>query len=323
MDGMEAELVNRAGIPFRAIPAAGIHGVGWRRVPGNLVAIGRGLLASINILRKFRPQVLFFTGGYLAVPMALAGRALPTLLFVPDIEPGRALKFLARFANRIAVTAPDSTRYLAHRPQVVVTGYPVRSDAAAWTRAQAAQRFNLDPRLLTVLIVGGSQGAHSINNAVLDHLAALLELAQVIHISGLRDWQAVETAAGGLADLLAARYHPMFYLHEMGAALAAADLVVSRAGASALGEYPYFGLPAVLVPYPHAWRYQKVNADYLAQQGAAVILEDELLNDRLLVIIRDLLENPHKREAMRSAMLALSRPNAAEAIADQLLELAV
>ena len=107
----------------------------------------------------------------------------------------------------------------------------------------------------------------------------------------------------------------------MGAALAAADLAVSRAGASTLGELPLDELPAVLVPYPHAWRYQKVNADHLAQRGAAVILADELLQNQLVPVITDLLQNPAKRQAMRSAMSKLARPQAAQAIADQLAAL--
>jgi UDP-N-acetylglucosamine--N-acetylmuramyl-(pentapeptide) pyrophosphoryl-undecaprenol N-acetylglucosamine transferase len=113
----------------------------------------------------------------------------------------------------------------------------------------------------------------------------------------------------------------MPYLHEMGAALASADLVVSRAGASSLGEYPLFGLPAVLVPYPHAWRYQKVNADYLTRRGAAVILEDTRLDDELLPTLNVLIDNPNKLRAMRAAMFQLSHPRAAEKIASALMEL--
>jgi UDP-N-acetylglucosamine:LPS N-acetylglucosamine transferase len=120
----------------------------------------------------------------------------------------------------------------------------------------------------------------------------------------------------------AARYHAMPYLHEMGAALAAADLVVSRAGASSLGEYPLFGLPAVLVPYPHAWRYQKVNADYLTRRGAAIILEDRRLTEDLMPTLSVLVDNPNKLKAMRAAMFQLSHPRAAEKIASALIELA-
>ena len=317
---MEAELIQRARVPFTSIPAAGLHGVGLRSLPRNLVMLARGLGASQKILSDFRPEVLFFTGGFLGGPMALAGRRIPTLLYVPDIEPGLALKALARFADRIAVTAEESQKYFNRK--VSVTGYPLRAELAAWDRSKARSALKLDGDLPVLLVFGGSQGARSINQAVLPHLPTLLEMAQVIHLSGQLDWEAVETARAGLTAGQRARYHAHPYLHEeMGAALASADLAVSRAGASALGEFPFFGLPAMLVPYPYAWRYQKVNADFLSQRGAAVILQDERLKDELVPVTKDLLQNPSKRDAMRSAMKSLRRPQAAQTIASQLLAL--
>jgi UDP-N-acetylglucosamine--N-acetylmuramyl-(pentapeptide) pyrophosphoryl-undecaprenol N-acetylglucosamine transferase len=319
---MEEELVKRAGIPYQSIPAAGVHGVGLRALPGNLAKLVRGVAASRRILKDFRPDVLFLTGGYVAAPMAFAGRNIPTLLYVPDIEPGLALKFLARFADRVAVTAPDSGKYFPHPERVALTGYPLRADLSAWSREKASQHFDIDSNERVLLVTGGSRGARSINMAVLAHLNQLLKIAHVIHVTGSLDWPTVEQAAAELTASAKARYHIFPYLHEMGAALSIADLVISRAGASSLGEYPFFGLPAVLVPYPYAWRYQKVNADYLSERGAAVILQDELLSEKLLVVVKDLLENPNKREAMRSAMQSLSHPDAAEAIASQMIELA-
>jgi UDP-N-acetylglucosamine--N-acetylmuramyl-(pentapeptide) pyrophosphoryl-undecaprenol N-acetylglucosamine transferase len=256
--------------------------------------------------------------------MAVAGRNIPTVLYVPDIEPGLALKFLSRFADVVTVTASDSKRYFSRPQRIVLSGYPLRADLSNWSREKAVSHFGLDAACTkpTLLITGGSKGARSINMAVLKHLTQLLGVAQVIHITGSLDWPAVEKAAQELPAQLKSCYHAMPYSHEMGAALAAADLVLSRAGASTLGEYPLFGLPAVLVPYPYAWRYQKVNADFLAERNAAVILQDELLNDKLLSVLTDLLLNKHKLEAMRAAAKKLSRPNAATVIASQLFELA-
>ena len=171
--------------------------------------------------------------------------------------------------------------------------------------------------------MGGSQGARSINQALLPALPDLLQKAQIIHLSGPKNWQEVETYQKTLTPELAGNYHPYPYLHEeMGAALAAADLVVSRAGASILGEYPYFGLPAVLVPYPYAWRYQKVNADYLQDRKAAMILKDEDLQLKLLPLIMDLLDHPEQLEEMKKNMKALSRPDAAYKIAGLITETA-
>ncbi len=320
--GMEEELVNRAGISYLSIPAAGVHGVGLRALPGNVVKLTRGVLASRRILREFKPDVLFFTGGFVAAPMAVAGMNIPTVLYVPDIEPGYALKFLSRFADVVTVTADDSRRYFSRSGRIVLSGYPLRSDLSNWSREKALSHLGLTASLPTLLVTGGSKGARSINTAVMNHLAELLEIAQVIHITGSLDWLVIEKASQELPASLKSRYHAMPYLHEMGAALAAADLVVSRAGASTLGEYPLFGLPAVLVPYPYAWRYQKVNADFLAERNAAVILQDELLKDKLPSVLKDLLLNRNKLEAMHVAMKKRSHPNAAAVIASQLLELA-
>jgi UDP-N-acetylglucosamine--N-acetylmuramyl-(pentapeptide) pyrophosphoryl-undecaprenol N-acetylglucosamine transferase len=321
--GMEADLVTRQGITFAAIPAAGVHGVGLRALPGNLARLTRGTLASRRLLRSFRPDVLFFTGGYVAVPMAVAGWRVPTLLYVPDIEPGLALQALARFADRIAVTAEASRRFFPKPGLVTVTGYPTRPGLLSWTRAEARRHFNLTDDKPVLLVTGGSKGARSINQAVLANRDALLNRVQVIHLTGGLDWPGVEALAGQLPAHQKANYRAFPYLHDdMGAALAAADLVLSRAGASTLGEYPLFGLPAILVPYPYAWRYQKVNADYLVQRGAAAMLEDAQLMDTLLPTVQALVENPGKLEAMRAAMRGLAAPQAADAIGAQLLALA-
>jgi len=321
--GMEADLVKKAGLPYTAIPAAGVHGVGLRALPGNLLRLARGVLASRRILKEFQPEVLLFTGGYLAVPMALAGRHIPSLLYVPDIEPGLALKTLSRFASTIALTAEPSRTFFQHsKARIEVTGYPVRGDLQEWTRERGAELLGLDVNQPILLVTGGSKGARSINRAILKGLPDLLEKTQICHLTGTLDWEEVRTARERLSADQQARYAALPYLHEMGAALACADLVISRAGASILGEYPLFGLPAILVPYPYAWRYQKVNAMYLVEQGAAVMIENERLADQLVPTILALMESPERRETMRKAMRALHHPDAAQRIAELVRALA-
>ena len=320
---MEAELVKRHGVPYASIPAAGVHGVGLRTLPKNISKLMRGVIESRKILRDFRPDALFFTGGYVAVPMALAGLRVPSLLYVPDIEPGLALKALAWFADKITVSAPASTAHFSRRSRVVETGYPTRTNLAQWDKSAAREKLELEKDKPVLLVFGGSKGARSINNALLANLPALLERTQIIHISGKLDWDTVQSARDALDPKQAQNYRVFDYLHEeMGAALASADLVVSRAGASSLGEFPLFGLPALLVPYPYAWRYQKVNAEYLQEKGAAIMVRDETLEKNLLPLVDELLSNPQKLGKMHSAMQALSRPQAAENIAAELLALA-
>lgn len=319
---MEAELVNRQGVPYTAIPAAGVHGVGLRALPGNAVKLVKGVLASRRVLRQFQPDVLLFTGGYVAAPMAVAARKLPALLYTPDIEPGLALKFLARFARVIAVTAPDSRAFFPKNSRIEVSGYPTRLELSRHERAEARASLNLLPDQPVVLVTGGSKGARSINRAVTANLPTLLEIAQVVHLSGELDWPEVQAFQNALAPELAARYHAMPYLHDMGAALASADIVVSRAGASTLGEYPLFGLPAILVPYPYAWRYQKVNAAYLVEKGAARMIVDDQLSQQLVPALRELLDHPARLEAMRTAMKSLAHPQASQQLAALVRELA-
>jgi UDP-N-acetylglucosamine--N-acetylmuramyl-(pentapeptide) pyrophosphoryl-undecaprenol N-acetylglucosamine transferase len=318
--GMEEALVKRQGIDFQSIPAAGLHGVGLAKLPRNLLTSARGVFAARKILKEFMPDVMFFTGGYVAMPVAVAGRSRPSLLYVPDIEPGMALKSLAGFADTITVTTEQSQRFF--KKKVYETGYPLRSDLALWDRETALRHLGIEGDRPVLLVFGGSKGARSINMALLKLVRPLLENFEIIHISGDLDWNQVKGQHDQLPAELAARYHVMPYLHAMGAALAAADLVVSRAGASCLGEYPLFGLPAILIPYPHAWRYQKVNADYLTSRGAAVMLEDHELDDELMNTITVLFKNPNKLKAMRAAMFELSHPRAAEKIASALIELA-
>ncbi len=318
--GMETRLVERENIPFKTIPAAGVHGVGLRALPGNLVKLLRGTTAARHILRSFKPDVLLFTGGYVAVPMALAGRKVPSALYVPDIEPGLALKTLAFFADRIAVTAPESLRYFRRKERVSVSGYPTRNSLTGMSQAEARRRLQLDSDEPVLLVLGGSKGARSLNKAVLAHLPKLLDRVQMIHISGELDWPEVDARSRAINH---PHYHPHPYLHEeMGAALAAADLALSRAGASTLGEYPLFGLPSILVPYPYAWRYQKVNADHLVKSGAAVMIEDANLTTQLLPVLDGLLKDPSRLNGMRAAARVLSNPDAAARIGALLVDLA-
>lgn len=329
--GMEADLVKRSGIQYAEIPSGQVAGMGLRTLP-NLVRVFKGMLASRRILNDFKPDVLLFTGGYVAVPMALAGagmlggRKIPSLVYVPDIEPGIALKLLARYASMIALTTADSRKFFSPNQRTVVTGYPTRPELNQWDRQSGRKQLGLEPDRFTLLVTGGSKGSRTINQPLLANLPQLLEEMQIIHITGQADWPDAQVArerlAAQLPEEIALRYHPMPYLHEMGAALAGADLVISRAGASTLGEYPLFGLPAILVPYQYAWRYQKVNADYLVRSGAALLLEHDQLPDQLLPTVQSLSRDPERLQSMRQAMQSLAQPQAAQRLAGLVVNLA-
>ena len=313
--GMEEQLVPREGLRFEAIPAAGIHGVGLRALPGNVVQLAKGYRAARSIVRGYRPDVMLFTGGYVGVPVAMAGAGVPKVSYVPDLQPGLGLRLATRLSNTVTVTSEASRQDYGNR-RVIITGYPTRPELASIAAEEARRALSLDPDRSVVLAFGGSQGASSINGALWLALPGILGMAQVIHITGERDWPMVEGVQTELPERLQGAYHPFSYLHsEMGHALAAADLVISRAGAATLGEYPLYGLPAILVPYPHSWRYQATNARYLAELGGAVIINDESLARDLLPSVRGLLQDPVRLRSMAEAMSGIATPGAAEAIA--------
>ena len=314
-DGIEADLVKRAGIAYRGISAAGLHGVNVFSLPKRVGKLAKGYISAGKIIKEFAPDVMFFTGGYVGAPVAMAGKGIPSVLFVPDIEPGMALNQLAKNADVIAVVCEDSVRNFPDSSKIKITGYPTRTDIQRWNREEAMQYFRLHNESPVLFVFGGSKGAHSINMALRANLPEVLNKCQVIHITGQTDWEDMHAFYNTLPDDQRMKYKIFPYLHEeMGAAFSVADLIISRAGASTLGEFPLFGVPAVLVPYPYAWRYQKTNADYLVSKNAALMVKDEDLPAQMVPVLTDLLDHPEKLAEMKAAMSRLAMPDAARNI---------
>ncbi len=321
---MEHKLAAQSAIDFAGcheVYAGPIHGVGPLRLMMSLIKLKIGILQSFVKLLSIRPQVILLTGGWANLPVALAAWPLniPMALYLPDIEPGLTIRVLQRFAAKIAITVEASARYFPPE-KTALTGYPLQENRLKATRAQAIGHFGLDPSRQTLLVFGGSRGARSINIAlggILDKLLA--DGLQIIHITGELDWRRTQQQAGEL------RHHPDYrafaYLHDdMGLAFAAADLAVCRAGASVLAELPLFGLAAILIPYPHAWHYQKVNADYLSARGAALRLNDEDLSSSLYDAIKRLISGGQLAE-MQAQAKALANPDGARRLAALLTEI--
>lgn len=321
--GVEADVAPRAGIPFAAIDVAGLRGMAALQLARNVVLLMRGTQQAYRIIGRFQPDVVFVTGGYVSAPVVLAGRArrIPIVIYLPDIVPGMAIRSLAQLAARVAVSFEESRQYLP-QAKVVVTGYPVRRELFSVDRATARQNLGLDPHVRAVLVFGGSRGARRINRAVAAALEELLSVGQVIHVAGRLDIADMEKRRAALPAALKSRYHLFAYLYEeMIEALAAADLVVSRAGAATLGEFPAIGVPAVVVPYPHAGAHQAENAAVLAKAGGAIVIPDaELTGEHLAKTVRQLLADEARLAVMRTNMRRLARPDAAWRIAEMLWE---
>jgi UDP-N-acetylglucosamine--N-acetylmuramyl-(pentapeptide) pyrophosphoryl-undecaprenol N-acetylglucosamine transferase len=323
MDGPEARIVPHAGIRFRGVRAAGIRGKSPLAMARGGTALSVGLAQAWRTLGRFRPRAVFATGGYASVPVAMAARLrrIPVLVYLPDVHPGWAVRALARIAARLATT---SDRALARLPRdkTTVTGYPVRPAFFETSRADARTRLGLShipSNVPLVLVTGGSSGSRDLNRAVARHLPQFLRLGHLLHLSGPADEPELRSLLDRVPEDLQARYHLYGYLDDMPAAMWSADLAVMRSGASSLGELPATGLPAVLVPGPFS--DQALNARYLEEQGAAVMLPNERL-DGLLPLVQGLLTNPSRLGSMRRAMSGLARPDAATDLARLLLEVA-
>lgn len=316
--GMEATIVRRSGVPFRAIPARPIVGTGPVSLVRGIASQARGAMAAWRMMGPERPDVVFVTGGYVAVPVAVAAhlRRVPLGVFLPDVRPGRAVALITRMADVITTTAERARGYLPPE-KTVVTGYPVRQAVRDISRGDALQALGLTGDRRVLLVFGGSRGARTLNNAVREAAPRLLERLDLLHVSGTLDHHAAGEAREALPEVLRSNYHLYEYLHgnDMAAALASADLVVSRAGAAVMGEYPARRLPAILVPLPIAGGHQRLNAEVLSDAGAAVIIDDEELDgERLHASVTELLDSPERLARMREAGEALDRPDAARDI---------
>lgn len=328
VSGIENEILAKGRDRFdewHRIPSGPMHGVNPIKLVISAGRVTWGMAKALLLLRRTKPDAIFLTGGWAGLPIAIAGTVLhlPMAIFVPDVEPGRTLKLLGRFATVITATTTQTAQFYPGK-QVIETGYPLRSDLVEATRKAAIERFGLDPDKRTLLVFGGSRGSRAINHAIFDHLSELFEVAdlQILHISGKLDAEAMRTRREALPNEIKDRYHLYDYIDEFGFAMAAADLVVSRAGASIMGELPVFDLPSILIPLAYEWRYQEVNADYMASHNAAIRLDESLMADQLAPLIISLLTDNEKMQKLRDGVQSLARTDGADNIAQVLLSLA-
>jgi len=304
----EAELVPAAGYALDAIDVMGIPRRDPVRAARAVLKAGAAIRAADRLLRARRADAVLGGGGYVAGPVGLAAvlRGLPLVLTEADSHLGLTNRLLAPRARRVCLAFPIPGR---DGPRYLVTGRPVPPRLADRDGARAS--FGLAPDELVVLVFGGSLGARSLNEAA---PAAFADAPyRVLHVAGRRDVAALHSP--GPHYLLEA------YVTPFGRALAAADVAVARAGGSVF-ELAQYGLPAVLVPYPHATGdHQTANARWMADAGAAVVVPDaELTPERMRREVDAILLDPARRRAMAEASARLARPDAAAAIAREVLD---
>ena len=310
----EAQLVPAAGFPLHTIAVEGMSRTHPLRAARALARAATALPRARALLGRLAPDAVMGGGGYVAGPVGLAALSmrLPLVLTEADSHLGLTNRALAPFARRVCLAFPlagrDGARYR-------ITGRPV--PARGEDRASARARFGIAAEETCVLVFGGSLGARSINAAALDAFAGAP--FRVLHVCGQRDYRELAGREPGPGYDL----REYMELPEFGAALAAADLVVARSGGSVF-EIAAHGLPAILIPYPHAaGDHQGANARWMADAGAAVVLPDaELTAARLGSEVAALLGDPRRLAAMAAAASSLARPDAAREVAEELLRAA-
>jgi UDP-N-acetylglucosamine--N-acetylmuramyl-(pentapeptide) pyrophosphoryl-undecaprenol N-acetylglucosamine transferase len=305
--GIENRLVPAAGFPLRLLEVGALKNVSLVTRAKTMFALPQAVFGARRILSEFRPDVVIGVGGYASGPAMLAAilRKVPTLAFEPNVVPGFANRVVARFVSAAAVHFEETARYFRHAE---VTGVPVRP-----AFFQIASQTHANP---TLLVFGGSQGAHAINLVMLQSVPELLKRIpnlRVIHQTGERDYndaQAAYAAFGGSVEV-----HR--FMDDMPAFFARADLVLCRSGASTVAEITAAGKPAIFVPFPRAADdHQRRNAEALERAGAAVVLEETTLDQVWLVdTVQALIEDPSRLRRMSQAARSLAHPSAAHDIA--------
>ncbi|MGE0041269.1 MAG: undecaprenyldiphospho-muramoylpentapeptide beta-N-acetylglucosaminyltransferase [Vicinamibacterales bacterium] len=325
--GIESRVVPREGFPLDLIRVAGLKGKSKVQLAGGLLLLPLAALDAWRVISRRRPDVVVGVGGFASGPVLLlaALRGYPTMLLEQNALPGLTNRLLARVVRAAAVTYEEA---LAVFPGTgFVAGNPVRPEffaaharpgPADTGREVADARSDMPPPAARVLIFGGSQGAHAINVAMVAaaaNLAAAGVPLAIVHQTGERDLERVRDAYRGAG--LEARVEAFIY--EMDREVAAADLVVCRAGATTLAELAAAARPAILVPLPTATDdHQRKNAEVVARAGAAEVIDErELTGERLATAIAALAADPARRTAMAAAAGRLARPDAAARIADR------
>ena len=323
---MEMQRVPAAGYEIKGLPVAGFDRKHlWRNV-SVVITLLRSRIMARRIIKAFRPMVAVGVGGYASgATLDVAGKmGIPTLLQEQNSYAGVTNKLLAKNARRICVAYDGMERFFP-ADRILFTGNPVRQNLLhiTLTRQEAAQQMGLDPAKRTVLIVGGSLGARSMNESVLQQLELIRQQTDVQFV-----WQTGKYYSEAIAQQLKERtcpsnLHVMDFISDMAVAYAAADLVVSRAGAGSISEFCLLGKPVILVPSPNvAEDHQTKNAMALVQKDAALYVPDAEAPDNLLPTAISTVKNTKKLQALSQNILRLARPNAASDIADEVIRLA-
>ncbi|MDP1678237.1 MAG: undecaprenyldiphospho-muramoylpentapeptide beta-N-acetylglucosaminyltransferase [Bacteroidota bacterium] len=316
---IEARVVPQKGFEFHTI---WISGFSRRLKIDNIIfplKVFISLIQSFLVIKKIKPNVVVGTGGYVCGPILFVASLLgiPTVVHESNSYPGATTRMLAKRVSKVIVQFDVTKRWLSTKASVEVLGNPTREELSLITRREGCEFFKLDSNKKTIFVFGGSLGASSINKVMPEIVNdAIAHDYQIIWQTGETDWQSAEKIQQHK------NIKVMKYVDRMDCGYAASDIVVSRSGATTLAELTRIGKPAILVPYPFAAaNHQVMNAETLVDAGAAVMIKDSELQQKLLPSIRELLFDDVKQKVMQERSLKLGKPNAGKEIAQRIISL--
>ncbi|OGI00389.1 MAG: undecaprenyldiphospho-muramoylpentapeptide beta-N-acetylglucosaminyltransferase [Candidatus Melainabacteria bacterium GWF2_37_15] len=319
-DNIEKDIVAREGIDFYSVKVSGMpRKVGLKFLIWLLELI-IAIFKAVYILLKLKPDVVFGTGGYVTAPVLLASRILriPYIIHDPDAHPGMVNRLMAGDAKTVSVAFEQAKNYIKFN-NIKVFGNPIRLSLSNMSREDALKALGLSPDKITVLVMGGSQGAKTINDAIRDAVPELTKNGfQVIHQTGKKNYEEyMENFSGEYEE-----YIVRPYFEDMSVPLNAADIAISRAGSLSISELNLCGLPSILIPYPYAAAdHQRFNARAMESAGASVYLEDaDCTGEKLIELINEVCRNAEK---MKQANLTLAKPDAVENIVSEIKSIIV
>ncbi len=325
--GLESRIVPEQGIAFEDVTITGFRrSLTWENVR-TVMRFVQGVRRSKQLLRKFKPDIVVGTGGYVCGPVVYAASRLgiPTLIHEQNVLPGLTNKFLSRYVDGVAVSFAESAALFNKCPDVVYAGNPCATRVLSANRSKGFESLGLPPETPFVLTVGGSGGAKALNDAIVQMVPLLGKLPNVhyVFVTGERFYQSAEAAIRKSLPAGHSNVHVYPYLHNMPEVLAATTLFIGRAGASFLAEITALGIPSILIPSPNVTNnHQEANARSLMDAGAAkMILERDLTGDSLFGSIIDIMGETAQRKSMAQASRGLGMPNAAGTIYNQIIRL--
>lgn len=326
---MDTSTLKRYGFMTRSIHCQGLKGKNPAAVISTLLQLPVSIWESLKIIREFRPDLVFGLGGYVSGPVVLAARLLgiPTCIHEQNSIPGLANRLLGKFARKIFISLPGSEKYFP-AGKTLLSGNPVRRELLALSRSINFQAENTSvappaSHPFTILVLGGSQGAHRLNMLMVEAVEKTILSwppdLRIIHQTGEQDAGQVQSAYAQLGN----RARVAAFFHDMAAIYNQADLVISRAGATTLAEIMVLGKAAILIPYPYAAdNHQEENGRYLSNAGAArLFVENELTGEKLAGEITRLINDKDSRQQLGKLASGLAMPNATEIIVKECLKL--